>query len=46
MVLGVQWLRTLESILWDFEHARMCCWHDDHRVQTPIEVGFQVLWAL
>jgi hypothetical protein len=32
MVLGVQWLHTLGSILWDFERARMSCWRDDHRV--------------
>jgi hypothetical protein len=31
MVLGVQ-LRTLEPILWDFAHARMSCWRDDHRI--------------
>jgi hypothetical protein len=33
MVLVVQWLRTLGSILWDFTHARMRVWHDDHRVE-------------
>jgi hypothetical protein len=32
MVLGVQWLRTLKPILWDFAHARMSCWRDDHRI--------------
>jgi hypothetical protein len=32
MVLGVQWLRTLGPILWDFNRARMSCWRDDHRV--------------
>jgi hypothetical protein len=32
MVLGVQWLRTLGPILWDFANARMSCWRDDHRV--------------
>jgi hypothetical protein len=32
MVLGVHWLRTLGPILWDFTHARMSCWPDDHRV--------------
>jgi hypothetical protein len=25
MVLGVQWVRTLGPILWDFDHARMSC---------------------
>jgi hypothetical protein len=33
MVLGVQWLRTLGPILWDFAHARTSCWRDDHRVE-------------
>jgi hypothetical protein len=33
MVLGVQWLRTLGPILWDFSRARMSCWRDDHRVE-------------
>jgi hypothetical protein len=33
MVLGVQWLRTLGPILWDFTRARMSCWRDDHRVE-------------
>jgi hypothetical protein len=33
MVLRVQWLHTLGPILWDFTHARMSCWHDDHRVE-------------
>jgi hypothetical protein len=33
MVLGVQWLRTLGPILWDFTRARMRCWRDDHRVE-------------
>jgi hypothetical protein len=33
MVLDVQWLRTLGPILWDFAHARMSCWCDDHRVE-------------
>jgi hypothetical protein len=32
MVLGVQWLRTLGPILWDFGRAQMSCWRDDHRV--------------
>lgn len=32
MVLGVQWLKTLGPILWDFERGRMTCWRDDHRV--------------
>jgi predicted aspartyl protease len=32
MVLGVQWLRTLRPILWDFGRAQMSCWRDDHRV--------------
>jgi hypothetical protein len=31
MVLGVQWLRTLGPILWDFGRAQMSCWCDDHR---------------
>jgi hypothetical protein len=30
MVLGVQWLRTLGPILWDFTNACMSCWRDDH----------------
>jgi hypothetical protein len=33
MVLGVQWLRTLGPILWDFEQFHMSCWHDDHLVR-------------
>jgi hypothetical protein len=32
MVLAVHWLRTLGPILWDFDHARVSCWRDDHRV--------------
>jgi hypothetical protein len=32
MVLGVQWLRTLEPILWDFNCTSMSCWRDGHRV--------------
>jgi hypothetical protein len=32
MMLGVQWLRTLGPILWDFERTRMSCWCDNHRV--------------
>jgi hypothetical protein len=32
MVLGVQWLRTLGLILWDFARARMSYWSDDDRV--------------
>jgi hypothetical protein len=32
MALGVHWLRTLGPILWDFAHARMSCWRDDHHV--------------
>jgi hypothetical protein len=32
MVLGVQWLRSLGLILWDFDRCRMSCWHDNHRV--------------
>jgi hypothetical protein len=32
MVLGVQWLRTLGPILWDFGRAQMSCWRDNHRV--------------
>jgi hypothetical protein len=31
MVLGVQWLRTLGPILWDFGRAQMSCWRDDHQ---------------
>jgi hypothetical protein len=30
MVLGVQWLRTLGPILWDFGRAQMSCWCDDY----------------
>jgi hypothetical protein len=33
MVLGVQWLRTLGPILWDFTSARLSCWRDDHWVE-------------
>jgi hypothetical protein len=33
MVLGVQWLRTLGPILWDFEQCHMSCWRDDHLVR-------------
>jgi hypothetical protein len=33
MVLRVQWLHTLDPILWDFAHARMSCWHNDHHVE-------------
>jgi hypothetical protein len=33
MVLGVQWLRTLGPILWDFNRAHMSCWRDDHCVE-------------
>jgi hypothetical protein len=32
MVLGVHWLCMLGLILWDFGHAQMSCWRDDHRV--------------
>jgi hypothetical protein len=32
MVLGVHWLRTLGPLLWDFDHARLSCWRDDHQV--------------
>lgn len=31
-VLGVQWLRTLEPILWDFDRLTMAFWRDDHKV--------------
>jgi hypothetical protein len=31
--LGVQWLRTLGPILWDFEQCHMSCWRDDHLVR-------------
>jgi hypothetical protein len=33
MVLGVQWLRTLGSILWNFVHARLSCWCDNHHME-------------
>jgi hypothetical protein len=32
MVLGVQWVRSLGPILWDFDRCRMSCWRVDHRV--------------
>lgn len=32
LVLGVQWLRTLGPILWDFEHLTMSFWKKDHQV--------------
>jgi hypothetical protein len=32
MVLRVHWLRTLGPILWDFDHACISYWWDDHRV--------------
>jgi hypothetical protein len=32
MVLGVQWLRTLGPILWDFANVCMSYWHNDHRI--------------
>jgi hypothetical protein len=32
IVHGVQWIRSLGPILWDFSRARVCCWLDDHRV--------------
>jgi hypothetical protein len=32
MVLDIHWLHTLRPILWDFTHARMSCWHDDHHM--------------
>jgi hypothetical protein len=31
-VLGVQWLRTLGPLLWDFNTTRLSCWRDDHQV--------------
>jgi hypothetical protein len=33
MVLNVQWLWTLSPILWDFAHAHMSCWREDHHVE-------------
>ncbi|XP_062183583.1 uncharacterized protein LOC133887650 [Phragmites australis] len=33
LVLGIQWLRTLGPVLWDFERLSMSFWRDDHRVQ-------------
>jgi hypothetical protein len=33
MVHRVQWLHTLDPILWDFAHARMSCWYNDHHVE-------------
>jgi hypothetical protein len=39
MVLDVQWLQTLSPILWDFAHARMSCWRDDHRVGDRSRAG-------
>jgi hypothetical protein len=32
MVLGMNWLRMLGPILWDFANACMSCWQDDHPV--------------
>jgi hypothetical protein len=32
IVLGVQWLRTLGPILWDFDNLTMSFWRDGHRV--------------
>lgn len=32
LVLGVQWLRTLGPVLWDFKHLSMSFWRDDHHV--------------
>jgi hypothetical protein len=41
MVLGCQWLRTLEPILWDFERLAMSFWRSDHRVQwVGLDAGF------
>jgi hypothetical protein len=33
MVLGVQWLRTMGPILWNFEQCHKSCWRDDHLVR-------------
>jgi hypothetical protein len=32
MVLGVKYLRTLGSILWDFDDMRIAFWHHDLHV--------------
>jgi hypothetical protein len=32
IILGIQWLRTLGPILWDFDNLTMCFWHDGRRV--------------
>jgi hypothetical protein len=32
IVLGIQWLRTLGPILWDFDNLTMCFWRDRRRV--------------
>lgn len=33
IVLGIQWLRTLDPILWDFDNLRMTFWREGHRIQ-------------
>ncbi|EEC80348.1 hypothetical protein OsI_22431 [Oryza sativa Indica Group] len=35
VVLGVQWLRTLGPILWDFDKLTMSFWRDDHQRSLP-----------
>uniref|UniRef100_A0A0A8Z649 Uncharacterized protein n=1 Tax=Arundo donax TaxID=35708 RepID=A0A0A8Z649_ARUDO len=32
VVLGVQWLRELRSIVWDFDLLSMAFWRDSHAV--------------
>lgn len=39
IVLGVQWLRTLGLILWDFDALFMLFWRKDHQVTWKGKAG-------